>query len=350
MFLFTTSAPRDAQPDTPVMQAIRTGAERTGVSFDYLLRTAQRESALDPQARARTSSATGLFQFIEQTWLATLRAEGARHGFGQQAQAIQQGANGRLTVADPAMRDQIMALRRDPAAAATMAGAFTQRNREELSQSLQREPNAGELYVAHVLGARGAVNLLTALRNDPDRPAARDFPDAAAANRPIFFDRAGRARSAREVFAVLTAQHAAHAGPAATAQPAQATDPSAGVARTRTGLMGLFQTDGARSPVSDAVSRFWGQPRARGVELASLEPAQRFFPGAEGQMAPAPAEQTPAAAASRRPCRPSGRPTCGRARNTGVPASRSISMPFSARGARDDHPTLHALGAHRLGR
>ncbi len=126
------------------------------------------------------------------------------------------------------MRDQIMALRRDPAAAATMAGAFTQRNREELSQSLQREPNAGELYVAHVLGARGAVNLLTALRNDPDRPAARDFPDAAAANRPIFFDRAGRARSAREVFAVLTAQHAAMPGlPRRRSQRRRPTHPQA---------------------------------------------------------------------------------------------------------------------------
>lgn len=278
MFLFTTSASRPATPETPVSQAIRQGAERTGVNFDYLMRTAQRESALDPDARARTSSATGLFQFIDQTWLATLRAEGARHGLGEQAQAIAQGRDGRLVVADPQMREQIMALRRDPAVSATMAGAFTQRNREELSGALGREPTAGELYTAHVLGSRGALNLISAMRSDPQRVAAREFPEAAGANRPIFFDRAGRARSVSEVFAVLTAQHGQGAV-AETPQPSQA-------GANRPGLMGLFSTEGARRPVSDAVATWWGGPRVRGVEVASLDPAARYFPGADGAMTP----------------------------------------------------------------
>lgn len=306
MFLFTTSAPRESAPETPVAQAIRRGAERTGVSFDYLIRTAQRESALDPDARARTSSATGLFQFIDQTWLATMRAEGPKHGLGEQAQAITQGSDGRLGVADPAMREQIMALRRDPTVAATMAGAFTQRNREELSTALGREPNAGELYTAHVLGARGATSLLAAMRSDPERVAARDFPEAAAANRGIFFDRAGRARSVSEVFAVLTAQHADVQRAAASAPESAASPPG------RPGLLGLFSTNGgeARGPVSDAVSRFWTTPRARGVaELATAPAAERFFPSAGGTLAAPAAEadgQSRAVMAPLPPERPAG--------------------------------------------
>jgi hypothetical protein len=60
MFLFTTpSSPvRDSAPASPVVDAIRQGAERTGTGFDYLLATAQRESALDPGARAGPTART----------------------------------------------------------------------------------------------------------------------------------------------------------------------------------------------------------------------------------------------------------------------------------------------------
>ncbi len=277
MFLFTTQGPGDAPSRqaiaSPVAAAIRDAADRTGVSFDYLMRTAQRESALDPQARARTSSATGLFQFIDQTWLATLRAEGSRHGLGDAAGAIQQDADGRFHVPDRARRAEIMALRHDPSASAAMAAAFTQRNREQLRAALGREPTSGELYVAHVLGARGASDLIGRMASDPARIAARDFPDAAAANRAIFYERGGRPRTVSEVFAMLTRTHA---------DLDEAAVASAGPVPARGGLLGLFATNAVRSPVSDAVAQLWSGPRssggARGVELASLDPAQRFFP------------------------------------------------------------------------
>jgi hypothetical protein len=63
--------------------AIRRAAAATGASFDYLLAAAKVESNLDPEARARRSSATGLFQFIEQTWLAMLKSAGPAYGYGR---------------------------------------------------------------------------------------------------------------------------------------------------------------------------------------------------------------------------------------------------------------------------
>ncbi len=281
MFLFRTSGVSEARPANPVMDAIRQGADRTGTNFDYLVKTAQRESSLDPNAKAQTSSATGLFQFIEQTWLGMVRSEGAKHGLDAAAKAITQGADGRLTVADQGARDKIMALRRDPEVAATMAGAFTQRNREQLASALQREPTGGELYIAHVLGARGAQELIGAAQTSPQRVAARDFPEAASANRSIFFDKAGKARSASDVYNVLAS---AHANMASAAAPAQAAPP----VPERKGLMGLFSTEGSRKPVSDAVARLWTGQRSAGLQLASLEPSQRFFPNADGALTTSP--------------------------------------------------------------
>lgn len=104
MFLFTTPQSRDAQPANPVVSAIRQGAEKTGAGFDYLLKTAQRESSLEPDAKAKTSSATGLFQFIEQTWLSMVKQEGPKQGLSQYADAISE-SGGRLTVSDPAARE-----------------------------------------------------------------------------------------------------------------------------------------------------------------------------------------------------------------------------------------------------
>lgn len=299
MFLFSTPSTRETTPANPVVSAIKEGADKTGVGFDYLLKTAQRESALAPDAKARTSSATGLFQFIEQTWLSMMRQEGPKQGMANFAGAISEDGNGRLTVSDPALREKILQLRTDPHVATVMAGALTQKNAEQLGQALGRQPQAGELYMAHVLGARGAADLIRTVGSDPARAAARDFPDAAAANRSIFFDKGGRARSAQEVYGLLAASHAntqvaaatgamlAQARPnsASTTATAYAAEPpvvpiAAALAPDRArGLIGLFSTEGSRAPVSKAVANLWTTPRSGGASrTVDDDPATRYFP------------------------------------------------------------------------
>ena len=114
MFLFTTptSAPQP-RAQSPVVDAIKQGSEQTGTDFGYLLQTAQRESSLDPNAKAKSSSASGLYQFIEQTWLGLIKSKGAEHGLAPQAQAITQTQQGRYDVPDPAARQQILQLRNE---------------------------------------------------------------------------------------------------------------------------------------------------------------------------------------------------------------------------------------------
>lgn len=166
--------------------AIAHGARATGTDFNYLLAQAKLESGLDPDAKASTSSATGLFQFIDSTWLATLDRHGAAHGMEWASGAIHR-RGGHHFVTDPALRQQIFGLRHNPAVASVMAGALAQDNRAALLPVLGREPDAAELYLAHFLGAGGATSFLTALRANPFAPAAALLPEAAAANRGIFY-------------------------------------------------------------------------------------------------------------------------------------------------------------------
>ncbi|SIQ77636.1 hypothetical protein [Bosea sp. TND4EK4] len=316
MFLFTTPQSRETTPTAnPVVSAIRDGAQKTGAGFDYLLKTAQRESALAPDAKAKTSSATGLFQFIEQTWLSMVKQEGPKQGMQNYADAISD-SGGRLTVSDPAMRDRILQLRTDPQVSAVMAGALTQKNRDQLASALGRQPQAGELYMAHVLGSRGASDLIKAATSDPTRIAARDFPEAAAANRGIFYDKAGSARTVQEVYGVLAASHANTQVAAASAQPSAAANgaseaPLAEIAAAlrperAKGLIGLFSTGGSREPVSKAVANLWTTPTAGGMKLASLDAAERYFPRVKNDAASssAAASQAVAATAPLPPSRP----------------------------------------------
>ena len=201
-----------------VEAAIRRASRATGVDFDFLMKTARRESAMNPSARARTSSAAGLFQFIEQTWLATVKQAGHKHGYGQYADLIHRGGDGRWRV-DGAARNVVMDLRFDAQAASTMAAELTASNAAYLRGRTGQEPGAGDLYAAHFLGPAGAAKLIETVRSRPDASAVSLFPEAAAANRSIFY-RGGRSATAAEVYANLNRT----AGEGAPASGSGATD------------------------------------------------------------------------------------------------------------------------------
>src|SRR3954463_3407800 len=111
--------PHSASPQ--IAGAIRQAASSTGTSFNYLLATAQIESNFNPAAQATTSSAKGLYQFIDQTWLATMKSAGPALGYSRYANAIVQGADGRYDVPDQTARAAIMQLRGNPAVSAKLA-------------------------------------------------------------------------------------------------------------------------------------------------------------------------------------------------------------------------------------
>jgi hypothetical protein len=179
--------------------AIANAAARTGVDFDFLVREAKVESGLNPQARARTSSATGLFQFTKQTWLGTLKQHGANHDLGWAADAITRGSDGQYRIADPALRARILDLRTQPEAAAAMAAELASDNQDFLGSRLGRSPESVDLYLAHFLGEAGAARFLEAHDANPDGAAASLLPAAANANRAVFYRTDGTPRSFAEI-------------------------------------------------------------------------------------------------------------------------------------------------------
>lgn len=184
-----------------VRAAIGRAAQRTGADFTYLLNQAKSESGLNPFAKASTSTAGGLYQFIDQSWLGVLKQHGQKHGYGWAADSIQ-WSGGRWRV-DASARQAVFALRNDPDASALMAGEFAQDNAEGLRTAIGRTPTSGDLYFAHFLGLAGATRFLKTAQASPDAPAAAHFPREAAANRSIFYTRSGEARSLSQVYALM---------------------------------------------------------------------------------------------------------------------------------------------------
>jgi hypothetical protein len=277
---------------TSLIQDIRQGVGRTlnkaasatGAGFDYLFKTAMRESGLNPSAKARSSSAAGMFQFIEQTWLATVKKSGHDYGLGNYADKITRTSSGFYQVANAADRKEILDLRYDADVAAMMAGAFTNQNSEYLQRHMGRTPTDGELYIAHFMGAQGARNLLTLAQNQPEARAADFFPAAAAANRSIFYSR-GAARSVSQVYAQLIAKHdnspasttvaAAARTPVNTPFLAQAyfNQPSAAMSYASPASSGpvfhsMFSTE-RQAPVSTYVSQMWSGLNAQSSLVTS---------------------------------------------------------------------------------
>ena len=181
-----------------VVTALQNAAAATGSDFNYLLGTAMRESGLKAGAQSATSSATGLFQFIDQTWLGLVKDHGAAQGLSAQAGAISKGADGRYHAG--AEQDAILALRKDPGISALMAGEYAKSTSASLSAALGRPVCGGELYAAHFLGPDAACKLIKLAGSDPGTSAAAQFPAAAAANKSVFFHPDGTAKSVREVY------------------------------------------------------------------------------------------------------------------------------------------------------
>jgi hypothetical protein len=195
-----------------IATSIKQASSTTGASFEYLLATAKMESNFNPKAAATTSSARGLYQFIDQTWLGTVKEAGSQLGYGKYADAISKSPSGSYYINDPSMRTSIMKLRDDPDAASSMAAVLTQSNSFKLTGKIGRRPTGSELYMAHFMGVGGAAKLISNAEDNPNASAARLFPNAAAANHSIFYEKGtGRARSVSEVYSVLSTRYTAAA-------------------------------------------------------------------------------------------------------------------------------------------
>lgn len=185
---------------TEVVAAIRQASHKTGVDFGYLLHEAEAESSLNPNAQAATSSARGLYQFVESTWLDVIDKHGSKHGLDAAAAVITRDSKGQAVVNNAQNRAEILRLRDDPRISALMAAELTKDNEAQLESKLGREVTHAELYMAHFLGAGGATRFLDSHENNPDIEAQYIVPAAARANEAVFF-KGGKALTLEQVLA-----------------------------------------------------------------------------------------------------------------------------------------------------
>lgn len=189
------SATNGVEVPAHIYQAVADASQKVGVSFSYLMTKASTESGFDSTAQAKTSSASGLYQFISSTWLDMVKKHGADYGLGDLANAITRKSDGTLTVANPTTRQQILDLRKDPKISAYMAAEYAGENRKYLASRLNRDVTDTDLYMAHFLGAGGAVRFLKAMDQNPNQNAAAVLPDAASANKSVFYRSSGNGRA-----------------------------------------------------------------------------------------------------------------------------------------------------------
>lgn len=180
-----------------VTSAIKVASNQTGVDFAYLMEQAKAESAFKADAQAKTSSASGLYQFIESTWMHMVKNYGAKYGMGDLAAKIDDHGK----VADAATKQEILDLRKDPEKSALLAAEFAASNKRYLEQNYSGDIGSTELYFAHFMGAGGASAFLNEYKKNPLQNAADLFPKEARANRNVFYDRqTGQARTLAEVY------------------------------------------------------------------------------------------------------------------------------------------------------
>ncbi|MDP2619911.1 MAG: hypothetical protein Q8P46_06995 [Hyphomicrobiales bacterium] len=164
------------------------------VSSNYLLATRRLESGGNDNAAATTSSAVGPYQFVAGTWMALIPKVAERVGVDLEGSS----------------KEEMLALRKDPEIASYMAAEFAAQNKRYLVDKLGRDVTEAELYIAHFAGAGGAAKLIAAAESNPDQSAAALMPEAAKANRSIFYKKGlhaegprGRARTVEEVYHLL---------------------------------------------------------------------------------------------------------------------------------------------------
>lgn len=171
--------------DTIVRASKVVGADPT-----LLMAVADKESSFSTAVKAQTSSATGLYQFIEQTWLGVIYEFGAKHGLAADAKLI--GKSGRqFVVSDAAQRQRILDMRREPYISALLAAEMLKRDTLRLERALGRHLTGGEIYLIHFLGPDAAQTFIETMEEQPGVKAAELLPKPAQANRPIFYADAG---------------------------------------------------------------------------------------------------------------------------------------------------------------
>ena len=168
-----------AHDDAP--DIINAAANVAGVNPLVMMTMAMIESSLNPNAAARTSSAKGLYQFLDGTWKEMMRKYANKHGIPEGTTQF------------------------DPVANSLLGAEFLKENAKVSESVMNRPASAVDYYIPHFFGAGGARTFYRHLQKNPNAPAAEVLTAQARANKPIFYKN-GKPRSFAEVYQYFTSK------------------------------------------------------------------------------------------------------------------------------------------------
>ena len=196
--------------DAPTLASgpVRMAADQSGADFGYMMELARAESSFSHTAKATTSSATGLYQFIEGTWGYMIQTYGGKHGLGDFAGQVENYKDdlGRdqSRISNPLVRQALLGMRANPQIAALFSADFQGENKTKEACYVPGTLTRTDLYLAHFLGPSDAVWFITQMTANPNQSAPETFPEEASYNESVFYEtRHGqiiRDRSLKEVY------------------------------------------------------------------------------------------------------------------------------------------------------
>ena len=236
-----------------VKDTIISAAKLVGVDPALMAGVAAVESGFNPGAKASTSSASGLFQFINSTWSAMIKKYGSKYGIPNNASPM----DGRIN---------------------SILGAAYIKENAQIVKGIKGGVNPADVYMAHFMGGGGVRKFLTAMRSNPNASAAALFPDAAKANKSIFYNN-GTARTLQEVYNLMQQKLSTRASQfgvdLANLKSSASTTPSTNTGTTETKKDGASKTAPAVAKTASGVPMSIAKPGSVAAPATGNEQAQK---------------------------------------------------------------------------
>lgn len=158
------------------------GKKYPEIPYNLVIAMGMIESSLKPQAKAPTSSALGLFQFLNRTWLSMVNKYGDEVGISK----------------DLSM-NTILDLRKDPKLSTEMMYRLVLENK-----AILKTVNPVHLYLAHFLGPSVASKFIRAYKATPKDIASKFLPRESKANPGVFRTKEGKERTVEEIYTLFS--------------------------------------------------------------------------------------------------------------------------------------------------
>ena len=168
-----------------VIEGIIRGANTVGTDPNILFKFAKAESQFNPTANAGTSSAQGLFQFLNKTWKYVMQDLGGKQNFN------------------------LIGNRNDPYENTVAAGIYLNEIKKVMAP-IRKDGNftLGELYLGHFAGPGTAKKVLQTIdKGNGNNSASTIFTqNQINSNKPVFIKKDGKVRTLSEVVQYLSSK------------------------------------------------------------------------------------------------------------------------------------------------